>query len=105
MKNSLWQSDPCCLDRSMLVAQMRIAATGNTVIPALLALERLGFQIALRNVGAGQIVVAIRRDEEYIADDPVAVLGLIKLIELRHWDWKATDQEIEATRQKYHLDG
>jgi len=85
------------------VRQKRIAAAGNTVVPALLALEQLGFAIEVRDGLAGQTVVAVRDDEEYIGDDPVAVLGLIKLIELRRWDWNATDQEIEAARQKYLL--
>jgi hypothetical protein len=87
------------------VPKKRIAAAGNTVVPALLALEQLGFHILVRYNSVGQTVVAVRGDEEYMADDPVALLGLIKLIEVRQWHWGATDQEIKATRQKYHLDG
>jgi len=85
------------------VSQKRITAAGNTVVPALLALEQLGFQVDVRESSAGEIVVASRDNEEYVADDPVAVLGLIKLIELRQWTWKATNQEIDITRQKYRI--
>ncbi len=83
----------------------RIAAGGNTVVPALLVLEHLGFNVTVRDSSAEQTVAAVRGGEEYKADDPVAVLGLIKLIEVRQWHWNATDQEIEATLQKYHIDG
>jgi hypothetical protein len=85
------------------VSQKRIAAAGNTVVPALIALEQLGFRVNVSDSARGENVVASRDNEEYVADDPVAVLGLIKLTELRQWTWQATDQEIEITRKKYHL--
>ena len=83
----------------------RIAAAGNTVVPALLALEHLGFDVNVHNSSTGQTVVAVRGGEEYMADDAVAVLGLVKLIEVRQWPWNATDEEIEAALRRYHLDG
>ena len=81
----------------------RIGAMGNTVVPALLALEQLGFEVTVQNSSVGQTTIAVRGKEAYFADDPVAVLGLIKLIELRTWQWGATDSELEKTMHKYRL--
>lgn len=77
----------------------KIAQAANTVVPAILALEQLGFTLA---VGDSE-VRATRADEEYVAEDPVAVLGLVKLIETRSWDWRPTDAEIDAVIERYKL--
>jgi hypothetical protein len=37
---------------------------------------------------------ATKGDEEYMADDPVTVLGLIKLVEMRGREWRPTDEQI-----------
>jgi hypothetical protein len=76
---------------------------GNTVVPALLALEQLGFQVTVQNSSVGQTTSAVRGEEKYFATDPVTVLGLIKLIELRTWQWGASDSEVEKTLHKYRL--
>ena len=44
---------------------------------------------------------AVRGDETSIAEDPITLLGLVKLIEMRGWNWHAADVEIEATLKKY----
>jgi hypothetical protein len=64
------------------VPNKRIAAAGNTVVPALLALEHLGFDVVVHDSSSGQSVVAVRGGEEYVGDDPVTVLGLAKFIEV-----------------------
>jgi hypothetical protein len=87
-----------------IVPNKRIAAAGNTVVPALLVLENLGFDVAVRSSSLGQTVVAVRGEEQYQGDDPVAVLGLIKLIEVRSWEWLPADSEIDNTTRKYRLD-
>ena len=81
-----------------------IVALGNTVVPGLLALEQLGFDVVVKDTSSGQTVVAVREGEEYQADDPITVLGLIKLIEIRSWNWRAADSDIDTTLQKYRLD-
>ncbi len=73
-----------------------IATAGNVVVPALLALEELGFAVERR----GGLCRATRGDESYVAEDPISVLGLVKLIEVRTWE-KATDAQIEASLKKY----
>ena len=37
----------------------------------------------------------------FIAESPVALLGLVKLIELRGWSWQATDTEINTTIERF----
>lgn len=80
-----------------------IVASGNTVVPAFLVLEGLGFNIMVRRDSQSQTIIATRDHEQYSADDPVTVLGLIKLVEARGWDWKANGAEIDSTVMKHKL--
>jgi hypothetical protein len=80
-----------------------ITTAGNTVVPAILALEDLGFSVSIAKVGDRDVFRATRGDETYGADDPVAVLGLLKLVELRDWSWQASDADLERVRQQYNL--
>jgi hypothetical protein len=81
----------------------KITTSGNTVVPAILTLESLGFTVSVEREGPREIVRATRGDETYLADDPVAVLGLVKLVEARGWDWKAADSEIDDVLRRYEL--
>ncbi len=77
----------------------RIAAAGNTVVPAVLALEAAGYRVSKLN---GDLFEATSVDgSNYVADDPVALLGLIKLVELRGWTWRATDSEIDSVLTRF----
>jgi hypothetical protein len=80
-----------------------VVAAANTGVPALLVLEALGFRVEITADGDGAACRAARGDERYVADDPVAVLGLIKLVELRGWDWAASDSELDAATRRYRL--
>jgi hypothetical protein len=75
----------------------QIAAAANTVVPALLALESLGYTV----VADGSLIVATVGYERYAAEDPVTVLGLVKLIESRSWNWRASDGEIAAVLARF----
>ena len=79
-----------------------ITAAGNTVVPALLTLEALGFRVEVTE-GDNSVCRAARGDESYVADDPVTVLGLVKLVELRSWDWAASDAEVNAALKRFPL--
>jgi hypothetical protein len=80
-----------------------ISTAGSTVAPAILVLEGLGFAISVERVGGEDLVRAVRGDETYIADDPVTVLGLVKLVELRGWDWRAADSDLDRVTRQYQL--
>jgi hypothetical protein len=62
--------------------QRRIVQAENTVVPALQAVESLGFAIEVN----GDNIYARRGQEKYGAEDPVTLLGLIRLVELRSWE-------------------
>lgn len=77
---------------------MKIASMANVEVPAILALESMGFTITSRVVNADQEMVWTASDnsDEYIAEDPLSLLGLVKLHEVRGDNWKASDDEIDT---------
>jgi hypothetical protein len=77
-----------------------IAQAGNTVVPAVLALEALGYQVEV----IGAQVSATSEEGRFVAADPVAVLGLVKLVEARSWNWRATDEEIDVTLRRLGIE-
>jgi hypothetical protein len=81
------------------VMDRHIVQAGNTVVPALLAVESLGFVVEV----SGENVYARRGQEEYRAEDPVSLLGIIWLVELRSWDWEASDAQIDEVLRRYGL--
>lgn len=82
-----------------------ILAAANIIVPAFLVLEQLGFTVTVDEGAEVSRVRARRGDEEFVADDPITILGLVKLIESRTWDWKPTDEEIDQTIKRYNLGG
>lgn len=81
---------------------MEIAAAGNTEVPAYLALVDLGFKISVRNLEKGaQIWTAAKNDLQVSGESPLELLALIKLIECRGENWKASDDEINDFLSKY----
>lgn len=67
----------------------RIASASNTLAPAIVVLESLGFSIKVK----GKLLVAVRGEDEYVAEDPLLLLGLVKLIEVRGWKWGISDEK------------
>jgi hypothetical protein len=47
------------------------------------------------------LVVASSSAVQFIAEDPVAVLGLVKLFEVRGADWMAKDEDIAAAFERF----
>ena len=81
-----------------------IGTAGNTVVPALLALEKLGFSVSVVPGADGRdLFRAMKGEESFAADDPVSVLGLVKLVETRGREWQASDLEIEEALRRYDL--
>ena len=75
-----------------------IAASGGTVVPAILALEAAGFRV--RELG-GDLFEATSPAGSFVADDPITLLGLIKLVEVRGWSWTATDDELDRVVTRF----
>lgn len=76
-----------------------LAQAGNTVVPAILALRALGFEVTQE----GEKFIARMGSSRFQADDPVAVLGLVKLAEIRR-PWRATDSEIDEVLSEFSED-
>lgn len=80
------------------VGGVDLSQTGNTVVPAILALRELGMSIE-QNAGG---FLARSGSATFYAEDPVAVLGLVKLAEIRR-PWSATDQEMDDILAEFDL--
>ncbi len=106
MRGRIRSRDPRHVRMSVLVGRMpnmsdEISQAANTLVPAILALEALGFTLTVQ----GDLVEARSDAGRYVAPDPVGVLGLVKLVETRGSSWRATDSEIDATLERFGLNG
>ena len=75
---------------------IRIATAANTLAPAWLAILEKGYEVTKQLIGERELFLATKGDLEFIAEDTVALLGLIGMYEARGENWKATDAEIDA---------
>jgi hypothetical protein len=81
----------------------RLLAAGSTLVPSLLVLEQMGYAVRIEK-GSPWPCRAVRGEEEYLADRPETLLGLIKLVEIRGSDWMANGEEIRAALRRYGLE-
>lgn len=72
-----------------------IVAAGNTLAPALAVLRGLGYEVTRESAGE-RSYVAVSRVCRLVAEDPLTLLGLAKLYEVRGNSWKPTDSEVSA---------
>lgn len=72
---------------------MHLEAAGNTVIPAILLIRHMGYTFAYDKEKAH--CLASKDGNSFGAEDPLMVLGLIKLFEMKGENWKAPDDEID----------
>ncbi len=82
----------------------RIADAGNTIVPCILALRSMGFTVRTEEVENRVLWKAESSLLRFIADDPVALLGLVAMRESRGQHWKAADDEIDAAMEEFHLE-
>lgn len=83
----------------------QLSAAGHTLVPAILALEALGFELSV-DLGLNQPLWKARNGmESFTAEDPLTLLGLIRLTELRGPDWQADNNQINEVIQRYELAG
>ena len=71
---------------------MQISSAANTMTPAYLAILSKGYSVT----ASGDLMVAEKGPHRFVAEDPVLLLGLIALFEVRGEEWKADDDEIDA---------
>ncbi len=72
----------------------RIVSAGNVLPAALASLRALGFVVTAAD--DGRLLRAEGPSCTFLAEDPLALLGLVRLLELRGSDWRPTVEEIEA---------
>jgi hypothetical protein len=77
-----------------------IADAGNTLVPAYLALQQRGLHVSrdasLPSDSSEPLWVAENSSHRFIAEDFIALLGLVALHETRGDGWQASDQEIDS---------
>jgi hypothetical protein len=83
--------------------QLRIVSAGNVVAPAVLALESQGFVVTCDRTNTGEAWTATRGDLCARGDDPIQVLGLVRLIQLRGDRWRASDVEVDDVIRRFEL--
>ena len=71
---------------------MQISLAANTMAPAYLAILSKGFVVTT----SGDMMVAEKGQHRFVAEEPVSLLGLIALAEVRGEEWQASDDEIAA---------
>lgn len=79
---------------------MRVAMAGNTLAPASAALQQLGYALE-RHARLPGWLVARKGEDEFLAESPVELLGLIAMAQLRGERWQATDRELADYLQRF----
>jgi hypothetical protein len=69
---------------------VHLADAANVMTPAYLVIRAKGYDVNMD----GDLMVASKGHDRFVADGPVALLGLIVVGEMRGDDWRATDREI-----------
>jgi hypothetical protein len=74
-----------------------VVSAGNTVVPAHLALQARGYAVWREEPVPGGEATWFAEDarRRFAAEDPVALLGLVAMFDIRGDDWAATDEEID----------
>jgi len=71
---------------------MRLSDAANVMTPAYLTILSKGFSVRR----SGDLLVAEKADDQFTAEGPVSLLGLIAIAEVRGEAWQATDDEVSA---------
>jgi hypothetical protein len=75
-----------------------LADAANTVIPAYLALLQRGLAVSRESASADAaeaLWIAEDAAQRFVAEGPLALLGLVALYETRGPEWQASDEQID----------
>ena len=79
------------------MSSFRIKENSHTLAPAVMALESLGFTVSVqRRRTQGPLWHAESTALELVANNPLELLGLVKLHEVRGENWSASAEESQA---------
>jgi len=84
------------------MVQERIAAAGNTDVPAYLTLTKLGYLVERTNSDGQEHWTAKKGTLELLADGPLELLGLCLLRNERGPCWQAGDSEIDEFLKRFY---
>ena len=76
---------------------MHLASAANVDTPAYLTLLSKGYALKLQ----GSLWIAEKGEDSFIGDNPIELLGLISLAEVRGENWRASDEEIQQFMDKF----
>ncbi len=79
-----------CLTKNQWIS-MRIASAANLFTPAYLTIVAKGYAVRRE----GELLVATKGGDAFIAEDPIGLLGVIVVGECRGENWQATDAQID----------
>lgn len=80
---------------------MKLLNAGNVLIPAIKVMKDIGYRVDFEEETA--LFSAHKDSNEFFAEDPVALLGLIKLFEVRGENWRISDKELNAIAHEYRM--
>ena len=69
---------------------MHLSDAANLMAPAYQVILAKGYSVRAEQ----DLMVAVKGDDRFVAENPVALLGVIALAEARAEHWQATDAEI-----------
>ncbi len=101
--DNLSNTDAKTLEGSIAGVNMKLASAGNVIIPAIKIIEELGYELRVEK--ADQLFIAENGKNTFIGEDPITILGLIKIYEVKGESWQMQDAEIENIGRKYNLLG
>jgi hypothetical protein len=83
--------------------KVTIATAGNVLVPAYLALREKGYRVTrvVDRREKAETWRALKPGEEFIAEDPLSLLGLVALFETRGVGWRAADAEIDDFLKRF----
>lgn len=80
---------------------MKLASAGNVVVPAYLVLLAKGYAVEREAIDDREVWRASKGADEFIADSPLELLGVVVVSEERGADWQASDQEIQDFLRRF----
>ena len=83
--------------------KVTIATAGNVLVPAYLALREKGYRVTrvVNRREKAETWRALKPGAEFIAEDPLSLLGLVSLFETRGVSWQAEDPEIDDFFERF----
>jgi len=81
--------------------KLDISGAGNVVVPAFLALQKLGYSVRCENPLSDHETWIAESDTTILSADDVVILGLATLAQSRGERWQASETEIQDFLKKF----